>query len=103
MSNTNEIRDPNLLFSKEQRFAHALVEMERELAAIPTRLSDDALLTTREAGVQLSVSPRTLEKWRALGTGPKVTHLPTGGVRYSGVSIRRFIESCTEIREGGTT
>ncbi|WP_199913643.1 AlpA family transcriptional regulator [Tateyamaria sp. Alg231-49] len=81
--------------SPEHRFADALVQMERDLSAIPMRIDDDALYSTKQTAARLSISHRTLEGWRSRGKGPKVTKLlDNSGVRYRGKHIREFIEAC---------
>lgn len=96
MNNTDLLYDPDLLFSEEKRWTRAIVEMERELAAIPMRMNDDHLYSTRDAAMRLSVSSRTMEGWRTKGTGPQVTALPNGSKRYRGLHLRHFIEANAE-------
>jgi len=49
-------------------------------------------LSTRQAAIYLSMSPRTLEKYRAEGKGPQYLSLCKGRVvRYPAESILAFI------------
>lgn len=40
------------------------------------------LITERQAGELLAISPRTLQAWRAQGDGPPYLKLRNGAVRY---------------------
>lgn len=62
--------DPNASFS--ERVAHPLL-------ASGGQLMPDRLYTSAEVAVILSVAPSTLRRWRAEGSGPKVTQLVQGG------------------------
>ncbi len=50
------------------------------------------LLTTNEAARLVKVSPRTLEKWRRTGEGPKY-HVLGGVVRYSTEELQLWTAS----------
>jgi predicted site-specific integrase-resolvase len=52
----------------------------------------DILLTTRQAADWLDVSVSTLERWRALGVGPRYTKKGRW-VRYRLGDLRAFVES----------
>ncbi len=57
------------------------------------------LLTTSEAAIYLKVSPRTLDNWRSLGTGPhfiKVGAL----VRYRQEDIEAYLDRQTQTAVG---
>lgn len=49
--------------------------------------------TTREAAEYLGYKPRTLEKMRQTGAGPKWTKTPTGGIRYLKEHLDEWIQS----------
>ena len=51
----------------------------------------DRLVTTDEAAESLTVSPRTMEKWRVTGNGPPFVRLPRG-VRYRVSDLREWVE-----------
>jgi hypothetical protein len=51
-----------------------------------------ALLTTQQASVFLSVSPRTLEDWRLRGGGPLFRRIGRRLVRYALNDLNAFIE-----------
>jgi predicted site-specific integrase-resolvase len=53
------------------------------------------LLTPKEAAAFLKVSPRSMERWRNKGTGPKFSRL-NGRVRYSMSDVQAWL-----IPEGG--
>ncbi|MDB2414386.1 helix-turn-helix domain-containing protein [Rickettsiales bacterium] len=49
-------------------------------------------ISTQQAAIYLSISPRTLEKYRTEGKGPEYLSLCNGGVvRYPAESILAFI------------
>lgn len=51
----------------------------------------ERLFTTVEVAKMLKVTPRTLMRWRAAGTGPK--HRVIGGlIRYSQSDLEEFLE-----------
>lgn len=47
--------------------------------------------TTPEAADRLKLSPRTLEKWRVTGKGPKFRKMG-GAVRYTSEDLRQWAE-----------
>ncbi len=47
-----------------------------------SKMSDAALLTTEDAARWLRAEPRTLERWRHSGKGPKFLRLTPRCVRY---------------------
>jgi excisionase family DNA binding protein len=51
----------------------------------PARAERDEWLTIEEVCTELKISRRTFDRYRALGTGPKVKHLGGNG----GIRIRR--------------
>jgi hypothetical protein len=56
------------------------------------KVDDAMLLTERDLGRYLDISPRTLQLWRLQGRGPKAIYLSGHkGVRYPGAEIRRWI------------
>ncbi len=51
-------------------------------------LKPNSLYTTRETATLLRISPRTLERWRHDGRGPRVTRLwENGRPLYRGINI----------------
>ncbi len=50
------------------------------------------LLTNTEAAAYLNVAPRTLEKWRVAGTGPRYCYMGRL-VRYRRAVLAAFIEA----------
>ncbi len=57
------------------------------------------LLTARQAGELLGVSPETLERWRGAGTGPAFVKLSGKYVRYQPGDLQAFIQNA---RRGST-
>lgn len=53
--------------------------------------SDDELLTTQELAAELKVSPRTIQRWRAEGTGPPTVRAGRG-VRYRRRDVNAWLE-----------
>ena len=51
------------------------------------------LLTTKNAATYCAVSPRTLEKWRLVGGGPRYRKIGRRTVRYSLEDLSEFVES----------
>ncbi|MCC6610768.1 MAG: helix-turn-helix domain-containing protein [Burkholderiales bacterium] len=51
----------------------------------------DGMLSTREAARVLGVSPRTLEHWRSIATGPTYSKIGRA-VRYARGALVQFIE-----------
>ncbi len=54
------------------------------------RLGKETLLDEKEAASALRRSKRTLERWRSLGLGPKVTKIGGRRVAYTVGSILEF-------------
>jgi predicted DNA-binding transcriptional regulator AlpA len=54
----------------------------------------DRLLTTEEAASRVRLSPKTLEKLRVVGGGPRFKKL-AGAVRYKEEDLAAWIEACT--------
>ena len=52
------------------------------------------LLTTREAAERLGLSPRTLERYRVTGEGPRFRKIGRW-VRYTPEDLDRWLEECT--------
>lgn len=57
--------------SSPSRLASGTGAAQPEAAAAPVQSSGPEFLTTEEAGAYLRLSPRTLEKQRVLGGGPR--------------------------------
>lgn len=53
------------------------------------------LLTQREAALALSLSPRSLERMRCEGTGPKFVRLSRGRVAYTETALTEWIAART--------
>ncbi len=51
------------------------------------------LLTSRQAGELLGVSPETLERWRGAGTGPAYVRLSGRYIRYQPDDLEAFIQN----------
>ncbi len=51
------------------------------------------LLTARQAGELLGVSPETLERWRGAGTGPAFIKLSGRYIRYRQDDLEAFIQN----------
>ena len=64
------------------------------VAASPSSSADAELLTNAEAAAFVRLSPRTLEKFRVLGGGPRYKKLGAR-VRYSVEDLRSWLESRT--------
>jgi len=66
----------------------------RGYATGETRMADrdDPLLTQREAAAYLTVSIRTLQRWRKEGIGPPSFLLPNGYRRYRLSALARWLE-----------
>lgn len=50
------------------------------------------LLTTREVAELARVHPKTVERWRYEGVGPRPVKLGPRTVRYRRTDVRRFLE-----------
>jgi predicted site-specific integrase-resolvase len=53
-------------------------------------------LTTEAICALLDVSPRTLEKWRARGKGPRMLRLPNGQLRTRDDWLEQWLDELTE-------
>ncbi len=51
------------------------------------------LLTARQAGELLGVSPETLERWRGAGTGPAFVKLSGRYIRYQQDDLEAFVQN----------
>lgn len=67
--------------------------------AIPT--FGGPLLSTKEAGDWLGVSPRTLEDWRLRGDGPLFRKLGRRLVRYCMDDLAAFLQGTVRANTGG--
>ncbi len=54
--------------------------------------SGDALLRASEVAQRLGYAPKTLANWRSRGIGPRVTTLPSGGIRYATRDVRAWAQ-----------
>lgn len=59
--------------------------------------TDEALLVTKTAAQFLNVQPRTLEKWRFLGGGPKFIKYSSRCVRYKLSDLKAWVEKHSRI------
>ena len=57
------------------------------------------LFNTAQAAHYVVISPSTLEHWRMLGRGPKVTKLGPRLKRYRKHDLDQWIESCVDANE----
>jgi predicted DNA-binding transcriptional regulator AlpA len=55
---------------------------------------DNGYLTTTEAAARLGLAPRTLERWRWAGTGPRFRKLG-GAVRYVPSDLNSWADAAT--------
>lgn len=55
------------------------------------------LLTPREAADLLSVTTRTLERWRMTGQGPEFVSLSRGTVRYTSAALAAFVAGSVKL------
>lgn len=63
-----------------------------------TVVSEDPLLTTREAAVILKVSVDALKKWRQRGLGPAFLKYDSGAIRYRLSVLLQYVSDCTAER-----
>ncbi len=56
--------------------------------------NEPRLLTTEEAAAWLGLSPRTLERYRVTGEGPKFRKIGRW-VRYTVADLNAWLEGCT--------
>ncbi len=66
----------------------------QQLAAVPPATANPEFLTTDEAGAFLRLSPRTLEKQRVLGGGPRFRKFGARVV-YAAADLRAWADSRT--------
>jgi predicted DNA-binding transcriptional regulator AlpA len=59
------------------------------------------LLTARQAGELLGVSPETLERWRGAGTGPAFVRLSGKYIRYQPDDLEAFIQNARRSSTAG--
>lgn len=64
-------------------------------------MSDNELMSEKDAAEMLGISPRTLQKWRhAKHVGaPPYYKLPTGLVRYKRSDLERYVSSSLVVTE----
>ncbi len=60
---------------------------------------DALLLSPQQVALALGVSTRTLERWRAAGTGPAYTKIAADRIVYYGASIADWLAERTFIPE----
>ncbi len=61
-------------------------------ADLPALFHDpEPLLDPQAVAVRLGVSPKTLERWRATGEGPRFVRVSRKVVRYRRVDLETFI------------
>lgn len=58
---------------------------------IPVESKAERYVSRETLAKMLDVSPRTIDKWRFFGKGPKPTKLPTGTIRYHIDDVRSWI------------
>jgi DNA-binding transcriptional MerR regulator len=61
--------------------------------------TDDPLLTQRQAAEYLTVSIRTLQRWRVEGIGPESFTLPNGYRRYRRSELDRWLAEQGDTRQ----
>ncbi|WP_217358939.1 AlpA family transcriptional regulator [Ruegeria sp. HKCCA5491] len=67
------------------------------LAAAGGMVERDVLYSTQDLAAILGVSPRTVERWRQDGRGPKVTRLYINAPpKYRGLHILEALEASAE-------
>ena len=72
--------------------SHAAVAAAPQSAAVPAAPANPEFLTTDEAGAFLRLSPRTLEKQRVLGGGPRFRKFGARVV-YAAADLRAWADS----------
>jgi hypothetical protein len=55
-------------------------------------LRDEEIYSPQVLAALLTVSPRTLERWRKTRDGPPYSRLPNGTVRYKGLDVIEWLE-----------
>lgn len=69
------------------------LETDRSSNSTDTIADDhDALLTEQQAATLLNVNPRTLQKWRVKGGGPKFIRISRRCIRYRPRDIRDWAQ-----------
>lgn len=63
------------------------------MAQANTTLASSALLTSKQVATMLSVTTKTLERWRGVGYGPLFVRLSHVSVRYRAEDVRSFIDA----------
>ncbi len=58
-----------------------------------TTFDDDALLTEQQAATLLNVAPRTLQKWRIKGGGPRFVRMSRRCIRYWPKDIKEWAQN----------
>ncbi|MGP1680921.1 MAG: helix-turn-helix transcriptional regulator [Giesbergeria sp.] len=71
--------------------AAAAVALQPPLGAVPAAPANPEFLTTEEAGAFLRLSPRTLEKQRVLGGGPRFRKFGARVV-YAAIDLRAWAD-----------
>ena len=61
----------------------------------------DALLAEQQAATFLSVTPRTLQKWRGTGSGPPFIHISRRCVRYRRSDLIDWISERLRVSTSG--
>jgi predicted DNA-binding transcriptional regulator AlpA len=61
------------------------------LETVPEGLRSDLFYTSRQLAELLGVSPRTLEGWRRIRTGPKYLAVSHRMVRYRGADVQAWL------------
>lgn len=57
------------------------------------KMQEQCPLTPKQLAKHLGLSEKTLLSWRAMGTGPKFTRLPSRGIRYRPKDVNEWQES----------
>ena len=84
---------PDISLPLSKRLAHPL-------SASAGKIMNDRLYTPTEVAALLGLSPRTLERWRRDGSGPRVTRLvPNTAPRYRGRDILDALELAAKPKE----
>lgn len=75
---------------------------------VPADAPSSRLLTEKTVADLLSVTPRTLQRWRVTGDGPTWVRIGPRMIRYSEAAVstwaagRTFAHRAAELAEGGT-
>jgi hypothetical protein len=84
----SESADPNAVFNG---LSSPRGGADATQATLATAVTDETLLSTREAAAFLGVRPRTLEHWRLVGGGPPFVRVGRRLVRYRLGALRAFL------------